>query len=332
MYDYKTRNSSFLHMRDTLFGLRVKNHSDHLMIHDDKLIGVDPYDPRLTFEMKARVVAECTRNVWYYIREVVRLESGYSYHQPFKLNLMNYALIWSFANKLPTVASSCRQQSRTVTLRVLKSYVLRFRPDNCTNQIINDKNELTIMDMMNQVKTPDYLDMHFMKISEREYENSAIQSVVKDIMSVTSYQIHPKSMLIIDDAAYNANGYNLLKYFEDEPNLNYWTVIATAACKPNTKISTYVHELITKSQRFVVSMLDMTSEQLKDICGGYIYVSFNPVELGMSREQFSEMAKMLTFSASVERSNLAGELLGEWDTEYKTYDECMTRYDELAKK
>lgn len=89
MYDYKTQNESFVELAYTLKEEGVKNNSFFLLLLDEGLQGVDPYDPNLSDEMKIRIFNECVNNFWYFIREVVRIPEpgGYTKYLLNKLNL-----------------------------------------------------------------------------------------------------------------------------------------------------------------------------------------------------------------------------------------------------
>ncbi len=46
---------------------------DLLKLYDEDLVGVDPYDEHLTQEYKLKIILECRRNFWYFIREIMRI-------------------------------------------------------------------------------------------------------------------------------------------------------------------------------------------------------------------------------------------------------------------
>ena len=46
-----------------------------LTLYDPKLQGIDPYDPNLSLEMQVRIQKEVMINYWYYVREVIRINS-----------------------------------------------------------------------------------------------------------------------------------------------------------------------------------------------------------------------------------------------------------------
>ena len=93
--DYETKNESFLRVAEIFYRMGVSNCAFHLSLLDPDLQGVDPYSEDLTLLQKAKIVRECKRNFWYYLREVERIpEPGSMVAIPFAANRMNIALYW----------------------------------------------------------------------------------------------------------------------------------------------------------------------------------------------------------------------------------------------
>ena len=77
IYDYKTKNRSFIRTAKQLELLGIKNHSFHLILINPLLQGVDPHSKDLHPQQVAWIIQECSVNIFYYLREVVRIdESG----------------------------------------------------------------------------------------------------------------------------------------------------------------------------------------------------------------------------------------------------------------
>lgn len=75
--DFHTKNKTFVEMSKFLRMVGVKNNSFMLSLNNQDLIGVDPYDPNLSDEMKKTVVEECKENLWYFLREAARIPTNY---------------------------------------------------------------------------------------------------------------------------------------------------------------------------------------------------------------------------------------------------------------
>ena len=99
MIHYKTKNNSFLKVHLFLKQKGIKNNSFFLELFDETLEEVDPFDEdNLTDEQKQRILVECTRNPWYWLRECVSVAvSGVSRYE---LSLGNLALSWASLNNL----------------------------------------------------------------------------------------------------------------------------------------------------------------------------------------------------------------------------------------
>lgn len=91
MYDYETKNESFVELAYTLKEEGVSNHSFFLLLIDEGLQGVDPYADDLSEELQLRILNECVNNFWYFIREIVRIPEPGGYTE-YKINKLNLAL------------------------------------------------------------------------------------------------------------------------------------------------------------------------------------------------------------------------------------------------
>ena len=117
-YQMSTANQSFLDMHYYLKERGIKNNAFFLAIFDTDLIGVDPRDPRLPFAMKQKVLAECCRNFWYFIREVVRIPvqgGAVGGGIPYKLSRGNLALNWACVNNINFFLELPRQHGKTIS-------------------------------------------------------------------------------------------------------------------------------------------------------------------------------------------------------------------------
>lgn len=73
IYDFDTKNKSFLDVHYRLKEAGIKNNAFHLTLFNPELRGVDPYAKDLTDEQKRDIIKECSENIFYYLREVLRV-------------------------------------------------------------------------------------------------------------------------------------------------------------------------------------------------------------------------------------------------------------------
>lgn len=116
-YDMGTTNKSFLQVAKDLRTLGIKNCYFMLEIYDISLVNVDPYavdekgNTTLTKDQIARIINECVKNPWYYLREVCRIPESGGGGIPYKANRGNIAQTWCFLHHLDSWLSLPRRKS-----------------------------------------------------------------------------------------------------------------------------------------------------------------------------------------------------------------------------
>nr|DAT36647.1 MAG TPA: large terminase [Caudoviricetes sp.]DAV26423.1 MAG TPA: large terminase [Caudoviricetes sp.] len=96
-YDLGTGNKSFLQVASDLKRLGIKNWYFMLNIYDYSLINIDPHavdkngHTTLTRDQISRVLTECARNPWYYLREICRISTQGGSTVAYKANRGNIA-------------------------------------------------------------------------------------------------------------------------------------------------------------------------------------------------------------------------------------------------
>lgn len=154
--DDTTNNPHFINFANILRGIGVRHYYLHLALINPTLKGVDPFDPKLTEQQKADIIAECYINPWYYFRECIRLNDG----DYFELSRGNFAMIWSFFNSIDAAVEFLRQHGKTTAIVCLESWLLRFTKKTRTIHITRgpDVRSETI-NKLKEVRNalPDYL-------------------------------------------------------------------------------------------------------------------------------------------------------------------------------
>lgn len=165
-YQMSTTNQSFLDMHYYLKERGIKNNAFFLAIFDTDLIGVNPRDPRLPFEMKKKILAECFRNFWYFIREVVRIPvQGGTVGDgiPYKLSRGNLALNWACVNNINFFLELPRQHGKTISVCVWYLWLFNFGTTNSEIAFFNKKHEDSKLNLRRikdiREALPDYLRM-----------------------------------------------------------------------------------------------------------------------------------------------------------------------------
>lgn len=125
-YDFDTKNKSFLVTAKDLKINGVKNYYFFLALYDPDLYQVDPYDENLSDVMRYKIITECIRNPWYFLREVSRIpEQGSGYIQ-FQLNRATLAAIWLFLNGIDCYLTIARQIGKTQSMLAILLWAFLF--------------------------------------------------------------------------------------------------------------------------------------------------------------------------------------------------------------
>lgn len=160
-YQMNTKNKSFLEMHYYLKARGIKNNKFHLLLYDRDLANVDPYDLNLPTYMKQKIFLECQRNFWYYVREVVRVQSQGGPYVIYKLDRGNLALNFCFTLNLNIYEEQPRQTGKTVGTNVWFSWVYNFGSRNANMIFLNKKHDdakRNLNDLKNIIKAlPSYL-------------------------------------------------------------------------------------------------------------------------------------------------------------------------------
>lgn len=126
IYDYHTKNKSFLKVQKQLELLGVRNNEFFLLLINPRLQGVDPHDPNISPELALMVVEECQLNFFYYLREVVRIPEQGSGTVPFNLDRATLAAAYCFINDINFYLIKPRQTGKSVGICAFLSWAFKF--------------------------------------------------------------------------------------------------------------------------------------------------------------------------------------------------------------
>lgn len=130
IYDFKTKNRSFVQVHIQLKMLGIKNNAFHLILLNPLLQGVDPYDPNLTSQQIMMIIQECKLNMFYYLREVVRIEEQGGSLVPFRMDRGTLAAAYHFINNINFYLIKPRQTGKTVGVNAMLSWAFKFQGPN----------------------------------------------------------------------------------------------------------------------------------------------------------------------------------------------------------
>lgn len=287
---YETENKSFIRMAELLHSMGVENCAFMLSILQPELKGVDPFDPDLTIDIKAKIVYECKNNFWYWLREVSRIPVPGSL-QPvrFELNRANLALYWLFFNHVMTIIVILRQTGKTTMLMALVSYLLNF---GSTNTFINllTRNDTLRSETLEKVKAlfeelPEYCNFSTKKdiFNSEEVRLRQLDNTFQGHLSSSSPKNAEKvgrgftsPINLIDEAAFVENiaiamgamlmSGNAARTVAEKLGKPYGTVLATTAGNTDDRDGNYIYRLVTASTTWDELFFDADNrEELEDL-------------------------------------------------------------------
>lgn len=136
--DTDTPNISFIQTALDLKKLGVKNYTFFLKLYDPSLKGVDPFSKNLTEEQIFRIVTECMRNPWYFLRECCRIpDQGNPSGVPYLLNRANLAATWCILHGIDTYLVIPRQIGKTQSVIAIIDWAFLLGTTNSEVMFIN---------------------------------------------------------------------------------------------------------------------------------------------------------------------------------------------------
>ncbi len=346
-YDWKTTNQSFLDMHYFLRNKGIRNNKFFLILYDSDLLGINPRDPRLNLFMKRKILAECMRNFWYFIRAVVQIpvqggEVGGGIH--YLLTRANLAMNFCFVLNWNIFLEIPRQNGKTVSALCWYLWVFLFGTRNSKMLFLNKKlddsksNLQTLKDIREAL--PDYLRMNSEyglngkklkpKNNAETISNLSNNNLIKTAPSARTKMLASNlgrgmtvPFLYFDE--YGFIPFNGTIYETAAPAFSraaknardfgapYGILITTT---PGDMLSDEGKEAyLTKESatRFSELWYDASPQELKDIemsntKSNFVYIRYTYRELGRSDEYFEEMVKILKSNWPAIRR----EVLLEW--------------------
>lgn len=121
-----TKNKSFLKVRDQLRMRGIKNNQFFLILLNPLLEYVDPYDPNITTEQAMMVAEECQLNLFYFLREVVRIPEQGGTLIPFRLDRGTLAALYCFYHNQNFYLVKPRQTGKSVGIDAMLAWAFKF--------------------------------------------------------------------------------------------------------------------------------------------------------------------------------------------------------------
>lgn len=170
--DYDTTNESFKRLTSLYSEMGVVNCLFPLSLLQPELQGVDPHLEVLSDDIKIKIGLECRYNIWYYLREVVRIPPVAGPDPvPFIANRANIALTWAFMNNIDTALIQPRQTGKSVSTDCVMAWLIYIGASNTKINMITKDHTLRTANVERLKKIRDLLPPYLVNITNRDSDN-----------------------------------------------------------------------------------------------------------------------------------------------------------------
>lgn len=363
-YDTQTRNKSFLKVASDLKKVGISNYYFMLEIKDISLINVDPFacdektgKTTLTKDQISRIMIECAKNPWYYLREICRIpESGVKNGVPYRANRGNIAQTWCILHGYDSWLCLPRQQGKTISALAIQTWAYSFGTTN-SNFIFVNKDGENAKENLRRVSAqidllPEYL--RFESVMDEEGKiTKATKNATRLHHPITNNSITVKAKATSRSAALSlARGLTAPILHFDEPEFtheiktiveNSVSTYKTAAenskknhtlyariftCTPgdlDTSEGIDSQKLLENTRTWTEKMYDWDEEKRWDYIiandsNHILYIEYNYHQIGKTEEWFRDIANEIGDSLTVRREILLQRLKGSSTSPYARED------------
>lgn len=345
IYHVNTKNVSFIKMFNTLKTMGVKNNKFHLVLYDAGLKDIDPHDPRLPMEYQIRVLSECKRNFWYFIREVVRVaEPGNPKGIRYGLHRGNLTMNYCLTRNLNVYIELPRQNFKSISAVAWYLWVYMFGTTN-SQMMFSTKSKEFAKENLKRLKDmkellPHYFQFkHYSETTGKELKNKESVESISNIDNKNSIVTMPsaRSKTHADQLArgctqplqwydeYAFIPYNEIVYASAAPAFSQASQSARRNNKPYSMLMTSTpgdmssdmgrdaYMTITNSTKFDNVLFDMTQVEIEkyiEMNGKtpFVYIRFMYYDLGRDEEWFKRQCSILKYKWG----DIKREVLLEW--------------------
>lgn len=365
-YDLRTPNKSFLQVALDLRQLGIKNYYFMLEICDISLVNVDPYavDPKtghtvLSRDQITRIMAECLKNPWYFLREISRIPDPGGSSVPYLANRGNIAQAWCIWKGLDSWLCLPRQQGKTQSALAFQVWMYSFGTTNSSFIFINKDGEnakTNLRRMTEQIDLlPEYLRFESIIDEETGVRTKAVKNATKIAHPVNGNSVIVKSKATSYDMALSlARGLTSPVQHFDEPEFtahiktiisNSVSTFETAAsrakangamygriftCTPGdlgTSMGMEAQEILDKSAKWSETLYDKTDEQIEEYllsqgedCNRILYIEYHYYQIGKTEKWLKEISAKIGDPLVVRREILLQRLHGSSMSPYNQED------------
>lgn len=328
IYDWETTNISFLQTASDLKRLGIKNNKFFLKLYDKSLQGIDPHGKYISQEMVYKIITECTRNIWYFLREVVRIPDQGGSGIKYQLNRANLALTWCFINHIDNWTCIPRQIGKTQSIIANLNYAFLFGTSSSDMALFNKDKEASVENLERMKRQrellPKYLQFKDVQITDEEgNKEKEIDNVYKIYNPITKNKVVVKSSARSKEHGNKIGRGNTLPIsYMDEAEFMDWIAEIVEAAGPafltasknaernhaaycrifsstpgdlDTNAGEQANQILSTTYRWTEKFYDIGPEAAREIVrrnsdSRIVYIEYSYQQLGKDEEWFLDVA------------------------------------------
>lgn len=356
LYDFGTHNRSFLTVARELKSLGIKNFYFMLKVYDPSVVYIDPFNPNITKDEINRVILECSRNMWYYIREIVRIPDQGGLPVPYKANRGNIAQAWCIDNHLDSCLCMPRQQGKTVSAIAEQSWGYQFGTSSSqfifinksdTDSKVNLGRMKTILDNLpiymrfsssigedgkvikkvdNATKIKHAVNANEVVTRGQATSISKAQSIARGLTSPIQHfdevEFTPYIDIILSNSAptYLKAAANAARN-----NAMYCRILTSTPGDLSTKEGQAGEKVISSCATWTEDYYDRPLDEVRESIrnnskNNIVYIEYSYIQLGLTEEWLMEQAKSIGDDTTVRREILLQRIQGSSASPYDQED------------
>lgn len=358
MIDYKTKNVSFLKVAKILKDKGIKNYAFFLQLYDETLLGVDPYDENLTDDQKGRIIIECSKNPWYFLRQCCKI-SG-SGLVPYNLHLGNLAFTWAVLSGLNAYMVLPRQNGKTTAAAAIV-YWFTYHGGHNTEQMLFANSNRNLINNMSRVRNIRENLPLYLQISDKKNDRDGSEMITFKSLGNKILKQAPKRSE--EGADQQGRGFSVPVAWYDEfafiPHIKtqyqasvlaqtriakqaakfglpHSIMITTTAAFLNTASGQYAYNFLNDCLPFDETFYDMDIAELQKVMQNeakrpFLKIVYDYWDLGVPEDYFEEQCKALAY----DQDAIDREVLNKWKSVSTTHplgQEVVARLEENKRK
>lgn len=251
-------NESYYKVSDKLKELGVSNYLGHCTVHDPRVSNLNPFSTSLTDDEKQIIREECSKNIFYFIGECLRIPDGV-HLTCFELDIANLSAIWAFKNNISTYTVVPPYNGRKFSQFAIIVWSILFRdlPISYITKININEYRSTLLRIIDFL--PDYIkDADKVRTVDLRLINNPNGKTLKN-----------RDLILIDDFETIPNANDIFPLSKDS-----LVSINTLVGDPD-EVGFNPAKLISSLLKWDIKFLDLTDSEIRNhFQGGMMYIEY----------------------------------------------------------